>query len=129
MGPEPTHTMPIPLYKGDWCMCGCCQTVKDLFEGDDEVLRGIDDIKEKWYVCGGCCLMPFTCCYGEEQFLCCARDCAFPCTDKVPCALVCLLPGLMVYPEVGCCKKVADAFPDKMESGASAPAANTGGAV
>merc|ERR1711939_1275109 len=143
--------LPVPPQTPKMCgiiipglMCypkfGCCITVKDMFEGEEEVLRGIDDIKEKFHACGGCCLgplcannayclMPFTCCYGEEQCLCCARDCAFPCTEKVPSTLACLLPGLMLYPEIGCCKKVGDVFADKMESGASAPAANTGGAV
>merc|ERR1712216_983358 len=88
--------LPVPPQTPKMCgiiipglMCypkfGCCITVKDMFEGEEEVLRGIDDIKEKFHACGGCCLgplcannayclMPFTCCYGEEQCLCCARD-------------------------------------------------------
>merc|ERR1711998_191727 len=179
---EKLATMPIPLYKSDWCVCGscfctnnyllmpttccaservclccgddcaglpvpeqtpktiaclglacypqvgCCKSIRDLYAGDEAVLNGIDDVKEKFMLCSGCCLgpvcagngyllMPFTCCYAEAQCICLGSDCSFPCSDKVPMALTCFLPGLMVYPEVGCCKKVSDVFADQMESG------------
>merc|ERR1712159_747144 len=135
--------LPVPEQTPKTCgycflMCypkmGCCMSIKDLLADDPAALEGIDDIKEKWIPVAGCCLgpicaensyclMPFTCCYDEAQFLCCASDAAFPCTDKVP--MVCtLLMCCTVYPSVGCCKKVQDLYPDKMETGASAaPAA------
>jgi len=124
---------------------GCCQTVRQVFENDDSVLNGLDDIKEKFCIVSGCCLgpvcasnnyclVPFTCCYGESQCLCQASDCAFPCTEKVPMICTCL-PCCAVYPEVGCCKSISDLYPSNMEAGegavaeAGADRAGHGGAV
>merc|ERR1712216_390270 len=131
--PVPEQT---PKICALWCLAcypqvGCCKSVRELYEGDDAVLNGLNDVKEEFYVCtSGCCgpicagngycLIPFTCCYSERQQLCCATDCAFPCNDKVPMALTCICPGLAVYPEVGCCKTVQDLFPNDIEAGSSA---------
>merc|ERR1711998_102642 len=75
--------------------------------GDEAVLNGIDDVKEKFMLCSGCCLgpvcagngcllMPFTCCYGEGQCICCASDCFFPPPTRCP------LPALS-FSLASCC--------------------------
>merc|ERR1711904_475156 len=113
--PVPPQTPKMCAYLGLACYpkMGCCMKVKDILADDAEALAGVDNIKEEWMVCSSCCLgpicaennyclMPFTCCYGESQCLCCADDCAFPCTDKVPMTCGILCPGLIIYPQFGC---------------------------
>jgi len=94
---------------------GCCNTVKQLYDGNDEVLNGIPNDKEDYRVCHGICcgplatfnaycLMPKTCCKQEQQCLCLAMDASFPCLDSVP--STCSLYGINCYPGFGCCQTV-----------------------
>lgn len=57
---------------------------------------------------GGCfCVKPQTCISQQQQCCCCDTRCAFPCTEQVPCLCTCL-PCCVIYPKMGCLKKVKD---------------------
>merc|ERR1712139_315497 len=55
---------------------------------------------------GSYCAMPKTCAQCQSQMCCIDGRCAFPCTADVPCLCTCL-PCCVVYPKIGCCKKVS----------------------
>jgi len=112
----------------------CCPMIKDVLEAEE--LAKVDPAKHEHILCGGCCLGDFmagmtTChkpsmeplviCKSESiRFpLCClAEDCVFPCDNTVPMTLTGNVTSLplcfcTLYPQVGCCKKVSELYPEQ----------------